>query len=233
MAVTRRYQMLRPVPCCCLLLSMRRIYWHGIVPFTTTCTDLYLSSRREGYIHVRANSSIEWVNEWGVNYGQVGSGYVPVANRLFSHPTLRASRQCYAILSVASARKGNIWLVMQRMVESWDGLLGNHDALAALAAVVLNAGWSRSLNNTANRRIVDFTIPTQDHSPPTTTPTSPPFAPAACAHPVAHAFTRSDRARLCDNHPPFTAALIFSLANQRRRCPHGQARIPRQHPRPV
>lgn len=95
--------------------AVEQVYWHGIVPFTTTCTDLYLSSGREGYIHVRANSSIEWVNEWGVNHGQVGSGYVPVANRLFSHPMLRASS---AILSVASARKGNIWLVMQRVVES-------------------------------------------------------------------------------------------------------------------
>ena len=83
--------------------------------FMATCTDLFLSSEREGYINVRANNSVEWVNEWGVNYGQVGSGYVPVANRLFSHPTLRASS---AILSVASARKGNIWLVMQRVVES-------------------------------------------------------------------------------------------------------------------
>jgi hypothetical protein len=94
---------------------MRRIYWHGIVPFTTTCTDLYLSSDREGYIYVRANSSIEWVNEWGVKYGQVGSGCVPVANRLFWHAVLRASS---AMLSVAWARKGNIWLVMQRVVES-------------------------------------------------------------------------------------------------------------------
>lgn len=34
----------------------------------------------------------------------------PVANRLFSHRMLRASS---AILSVASARKGNTWLVMR------------------------------------------------------------------------------------------------------------------------
>lgn len=115
MAVARRYQMLRPVPCCCLLLSMRRIYWHGIVPFTNTCTDLYSSSGREGYIQVRANSSIEWVDEWGVQYGPVGSGCVPVANRLLWPRMLRASS---AILSVAAARKGNIWLVMQRVVES-------------------------------------------------------------------------------------------------------------------
>lgn len=41
---------------------------------------------------MRANNSIEWVNEWGANYGLVGSGYVPVGNRLFSHRVLRASR---------------------------------------------------------------------------------------------------------------------------------------------
>jgi hypothetical protein len=28
----------------------------------TTCTDLYLSFTPEGYIYVRANDSIEWVN---------------------------------------------------------------------------------------------------------------------------------------------------------------------------
>ena len=118
MAVARRYQMLRPVPCCCLLLSMRRIYWHGIVPFTTTLRVLIYICRldmRDIRIYVRANSSIEWVHEWGVRYGQVGSGCVPVANRLSWHAVLRASS---AILSVASARKGNIWLVMQRVVES-------------------------------------------------------------------------------------------------------------------
>lgn len=41
---------------------------------------------------MRANNSIEWVNEWGAKYGLVGSAYVPVANRLFSDRMLRASR---------------------------------------------------------------------------------------------------------------------------------------------
>ena len=40
-----------------------------MVPFTTTCTDPYLSSRPEGYIYVRANDSIEWADGWGVEGG--------------------------------------------------------------------------------------------------------------------------------------------------------------------
>jgi hypothetical protein len=55
MVVTRRYQMLRPVPCCRLLLSMRRTVYTGKAvtapsSFMTTCTDLYLSFTPEGYI---------------------------------------------------------------------------------------------------------------------------------------------------------------------------------------
>jgi len=86
MAVTRRYQMLEA---CTLLLSAveHRVvqYWQscpGIMLLIATCTDLFSSSGPEGYIYMRANNSIKWVNEWGVNHGQVGSGYVPVANRL-------------------------------------------------------------------------------------------------------------------------------------------------------
>ena len=63
-----------------------------IVLSMPTCTDLFLSSGLEGYINMRANNSIEWVNEWGAKYGLVGSAYVPVANRLFSDRMLRASR---------------------------------------------------------------------------------------------------------------------------------------------
>ena len=43
-------------------------------------------------------------------------------------------------------------------------MLGNHDALAALAAVVLDAGCSRSLNN--RRMVVDYNHP--DSAPPFT-----------------------------------------------------------------
>lgn len=69
----------------------------------------------EGYIHKRVsrvNKSVKWVNEWGVNYGQVGSRHAPVANRLSHIAHLGGQSESCCVLAVASARKGNIWLVM-------------------------------------------------------------------------------------------------------------------------
>lgn len=141
-AVTHRYQISRPVPCCCLLLSIVQD-WRGrlsrhIVLFITTCTDLFLSSGREGYICVRANNSIRWVNEWGVNYGQVGSGYVPVANRLCGIACCVLAERCSPWLRQG---KAVYWLVMRRRSVELRRLLGNCDALAALLPLS-GLGWA-------------------------------------------------------------------------------------------
>jgi hypothetical protein len=114
-AVTHRYHISRPVPCCCLLLSIVQC-WEGrlsrhIILFITTCTDLFSSSGREGYICVRANNSIRWVNEWGVNYRQVGSGCVPVANRLSRIACCVLAERCSPWLRQG---KAVYWLVMKR-----------------------------------------------------------------------------------------------------------------------
>lgn len=57
---------------------------------------------------MRANNSIKWVNEWGENYGQVGSGYVPVANRLSYIASCVLADASRTMLSVAPSRKGSV-----------------------------------------------------------------------------------------------------------------------------
>ena len=60
----------------------------------------------------------------------MGSRHVAVADRLFPRRMLRASR---AMLCVASARKGNVWLVMCELSGELGWLPGNADAVATLA----------------------------------------------------------------------------------------------------